>query len=254
MKAEIQSGGAPVAPEPASALPPSARPEAVSKAATPISAGRQLAGLPTLIFAQLGVLALVVGLGGYLWRHIFVLAYLAAAYLYTGADVLIRPPFDTAANRDTFQTKWGPLLQSIGYSVFAAAPFERTYFYSTDSPNWLGAVGFVTQLSGITIALIARHQLGSFGTPHLATQEQQHVIKDGLYGRVRHPLYSGGLLSSLAWPIIYGAPVTFALTFVYRLLMLRRRIKVEEAMMREKFGAEYETYAQATRRLIPGVY
>jgi protein-S-isoprenylcysteine O-methyltransferase Ste14 len=73
------------------------------------------------------------------------------------------------------------------------------------------------------------------------------------YG-VRHPLYAGGLLSSLAWPIIYGAPATLALTFAYRVLMLRRRINVEEAMMREKFGVEYDAYAQATRRLIPGVY
>jgi hypothetical protein len=81
VKAKIQAAEAPDASEPATGAPPSPRPEAVSKAATPISAGRQLAGLPTLIFTQLGVLALVVGLGGYLWRHAFVLSYLAAAYV-----------------------------------------------------------------------------------------------------------------------------------------------------------------------------
>jgi protein-S-isoprenylcysteine O-methyltransferase Ste14 len=128
------------------------------------------------------------------------------------------------------------------------------YFYSSESPNWLGAAGVLIQLSGLTIALVARRQLGSFGTPHLATQEHQHVVQGGLYAIVRHPLYAGGLLSSLAWPIIYGAPATLALTFAYRVLMLRRRINVEEAMMREKFGVEYDAYAQATRRLIPGVY
>ena len=97
-------------------------------------------------------------------------------------------------------------------------------------------------------------QLGTFGTPHLAVQEKQRVIRRGLYSGLRHPLYAGLLLSYVAWPIVYGAPVTFVATAIYRFMMFRRRISVEEEMMRERFGLEYETYAQETRRLIPGVY
>jgi protein-S-isoprenylcysteine O-methyltransferase Ste14 len=108
-------------------------------------------------------------------------------------DIVIRPPYDTAANRDTFQRKWGPLLQWNAYAVFAAAPFERMYFYSAESSDWLGAAGFLIQLSGLAIALVARRQLGSFGTPHLATQDHQHVVQGGLYAIVRHLLYAGGL-------------------------------------------------------------
>ncbi len=225
-----------------------------AKSATTISAKRQLAGLPTYVLARLGVLALVVCLGGYLYSHKFVLGYIVAFYAFAVADIFVRPPYDPAANRDTFQTNWPQLNQTLSYLLFAAAPFERTFFYPAESRSWLGAVGFFIELVGLSIALIARLQLGSYGTPHLAVQEQQRVVQNGLYRRVRHPLYAGGLLSSLAWPIIYGTPVTFVGTAIVRVLMLRRRIRVEEAMMLERFGAEYEAYAQGTRRLIPGVY
>lgn len=223
-------------------------------ATTQISAKRQLAGLPTYALARLGVLALVVCLSGYLYRHLFVLGYIVAFYGFAVADILFRPAYDPAANRDTFQVNWPQLNQTLSYVLFAAAPFERTCFYATESPLWLGAVGFVVELIGLSISLVARLQLGRFGTPHLALQEHQHVVQSGLYRRVRHPLYAGGLLSSVAWPIIYGAPVTIACTLTVRVLMLRRRIGVEETMMRERFGAEYEAYAQRTRRLIPGIY
>jgi hypothetical protein len=49
-----------------------------AKRATTISAKRQLAGLPTYVLARLGVLALVVCLGGYLYSHKFVLGYIVA--------------------------------------------------------------------------------------------------------------------------------------------------------------------------------
>lgn len=233
---------------------PAIKPRRTAGANTQISAKRQLEALPTRIFAQLGVLALAVGLGAYLWQHIFVLAYLLVAYAYIVADILIRPPYDPAANRDTFQMERPMLVQMLTLAVFAAAPFERSYFHAIDAPTWLSASGLVLELLGVTVALLARIQLGSFGTPHLTVQDKQHVVRSGLYNQIRHPLYAGSLLSGLAWPIVYGAPITLVLTTIYRMLMFRRRIKIEEALMLEKFGTEYELYAQATSRLIPGIY
>jgi protein-S-isoprenylcysteine O-methyltransferase Ste14 len=64
----------------------------------------------------------------------------------------------------------------------------------------------------------------------------------------------GGCWHHLRGRSSIGAPVTFVATAIVRVLMLRRRIRVEEAMMLERFGAEYEEYAQGTSRLIPGVY
>jgi protein-S-isoprenylcysteine O-methyltransferase Ste14 len=72
------------------------------------------------------------------------------------------------------------------------------------------------------------------GRPISAVQEQQRVVQNELYRRVRHPALCWGLLlSSLAWPIIYGTPVTFVGTAILRVLMLRRRIRVAEACSKE---------------------
>ena len=37
-------------------------------------------------------------------------------------------------------------------------------------------------------------------------------------------------------------------------LMFALRLRPEERMMRERFGAEYEAYVQRTKRLLPGIW
>jgi len=60
-----------------------------------------------------------------------------AFYGFAVADIFVRPPYDPAANRDTFQTNWPQLNQTLAYALFAAAPFERTFFYAAESPTWV---------------------------------------------------------------------------------------------------------------------
>ncbi len=234
--------------------PQNTAPQTRSGGTSTISAKRQLAAFPADILSRLGALAVGLGLSAFLYKHLFVLGYIVAYYGFVAADVMVRPAYDTAANRDLFQRKWAQFNQILSLVLFGAAPFERTYIYGSEPAWWFGAAGLAIALAGLSISLMARMQLGTFGTPHLAVQEQQHVVRSGLYRRIRHPLYSGGLLTSLAWPIIFAAPATFIATAILRVVFIRRRIRVEESMMLERFGADYTTYMRDTYRLIPGVW
>jgi protein-S-isoprenylcysteine O-methyltransferase Ste14 len=87
----------------------------------------------------------------------------------------------------------------------------------------------------------------------VAIQPGHTLVTSGVYGVIRHPSYLGLLVSSLGWGLAFrsGIGVLLAALLIPPLL---GRIRAEERLLREQFGAEYEAYRAQTSRLIPGVY
>lgn len=84
-------------------------------------------------------------------------------------------------------------------------------------------------------------------------QENQKVIDTGLYGLVRHPMYSVTLLLFLSMPIVLGSIYSFLIFLLYPFI-IAKRIKNEEAFLeRELVG--YREYKQKVKyRLIPFIW
>ena len=70
---------------------------------------------------------------------------------------------------------------------------------------------------------------------------------------IRNPSYLGLLTSSLGWVLAFRSGVGVVLT-ASLLVPLVARIRAEERLLREHFGAEYEAYCTRTWRLVPGIY
>lgn len=84
-------------------------------------------------------------------------------------------------------------------------------------------------------------------------QENQKVIDTGLYGIVRHPMYSATLLLFLAMPLILGSVHSFIIFLAYPFI-IASRIKHEEKFL-EKELEGYKEYKQKVKyRLIPLVW
>ncbi len=84
-------------------------------------------------------------------------------------------------------------------------------------------------------------------------QEGQRVIDTGLYGIVRHPMYSATLLMFLSMPLILGSVISFFVFLAYPLI-IAKRIKNEEALL-EKELEGYREYKQKVKyKLIPFVW
>jgi protein-S-isoprenylcysteine O-methyltransferase Ste14 len=118
-------------------------------------------------------------------------------------------------------------------------------------PFALGALCFVV---GLWIFHRSHADLGDFWSITLEVREKHRLVTEGIYRRVRHPMYLGlfvySLGQALALPNWVVGP-SYALGFG---LLFALRIGAEERMMREEFPREYEAYAARTRRLIPGVW
>ena len=81
-------------------------------------------------------------------------------------------------------------------------------------------------------------------------QENQTVIDTGLYGIVRHPMYTATVLMFLAMPLVLGSGVSFVAFLVYPFLLVKR-IRNEEQVLEEGL-AGYTAYKQKVKyRLIP---
>lgn len=87
----------------------------------------------------------------------------------------------------------------------------------------------------------------------IEVRENQKVIDTGLYGIVRHPMYSVTLLLFLAMPLILGSFQSFVIFLVYPFI-IAKRIRNEETFL-EKELAGYREYKDKVKyRLIPFVW
>ena len=84
-------------------------------------------------------------------------------------------------------------------------------------------------------------------------QEQQTVISTGLYGIVRHPMYSATLFLFLSMPLILGSLLSFLIFLTYPFLIAKRIRHEEQFLEKELEGyREYQTHVKY--RLIPFIW
>jgi protein-S-isoprenylcysteine O-methyltransferase Ste14 len=92
-----------------------------------------------------------------------------------------------------------------------------------------------------------------FGGNEPAKEPMSKPITEGPFRYVRHPRYAGAMVGKIAFALVFASVLGWPLAAAW-ILMLFRKVLMEETRLRDLFGAEYETYARHTARLVPGVY
>ena len=87
----------------------------------------------------------------------------------------------------------------------------------------------------------------------IEVQEGQKVIDTGLYGIVRHPMYSATLLLFLSMPIVLGSVWSFLIFMVYPFI-IAARLKDEEKFLEEELEGYREYKEKVKYRLIPFIW
>ena len=87
----------------------------------------------------------------------------------------------------------------------------------------------------------------------IEVQEDQKVVDTGLYGIVRHPMYSTTILLFLSIPLVLGSIISFVIFLVYPFI-IAKRIKNEEEVL-EKELAGYSEYKKKVKyKVIPYIW
>lgn len=84
-------------------------------------------------------------------------------------------------------------------------------------------------------------------------EEEQKVINTGLYGLVRHPMYSATIILFLTMPLVLGSLIAF-LVFLPYPIMIIKRLKNEEQVLSKKLTGYTEYQKKVRYRLIPYIW
>ena len=136
-------------------------------------------------------------------------------------------------------------------AAFVAAGLDFRFGW-THVPIWLVCLAAVLQLAAYGLyAEVMRENAWLSRT--VEVQENQKVIDTGLYGIIRHPMYTATILLFLAMPLVLGSWVSFAIMLLYPVVIVFR-IRNEEQVL-EAGLAGYREYKKRVRyRLLPFIW
>ena len=102
--------------------------------------------------------------------------------------------------------------------------------------------GILIALPAAVLLMVARVQLGSAFS---VEAKASHLVKTGLYSRIRNPIYVFGALLIVGLLLLTARPIL--LLFLLVLIPVQTvRVRREEKVLAERFGAEYEEYKRGT--------
>ncbi|MHA1951656.1 MAG: methyltransferase family protein [Candidatus Thorarchaeota archaeon] len=125
--------------------------------------------------------------------------------------------------------------------------------------NILVIIGVLFMIVGVTMRSLPRRSLSTAGfgsiwdTPRLKIVKGHKLVIDGYYKHIRHPIYTGEILRNYSLPLILSSLFGFVFMTV-GIVSLLFRIGIEEKLLIEAFGEEYQEYRRRTKKLIPFFY
>jgi protein-S-isoprenylcysteine O-methyltransferase len=114
--------------------------------------------------------------------------------------------------------------------------------------------GVCLMLLGIALRWYSAAILGKYFTFDVAIQSGQILVEAGPYRYIRHPSYSGALLSLLGFGLALGNWAGLAATLSCMGFAYAYRIPIEEAALTSALGEAYKQYRKRTWRLVPFLF
>ena len=209
-------------------------------------AGLMLAAL--LLFAPAGTWHYP---GGWLFCGLlFIPMLILGLALYWKAPELLKKRLNT---KETEASQKSVVASSAVLFVvsFLAAGLDFRFGW-TRVPDWLVCAASAVQLGAYGLyAEVLREN--AYLSRTVEIQEGQTVIDTGLYGIVRHPMYTATILMILAIPLVLGSWISFGLMLVYPIILLFR-IRGEEALLESELQGYREYKTRVRWRLIPYIW
>lgn len=133
--------------------------------------------------------------------------------------------------------------------VLSGLSFRFSWLLLPEWVSWMGSAAFL--LAYLLYAFVLREN--EFLSRTIEVQENQHVVDTGLYGVVRHPMYSATILLFVSMPLVLRSALGVLVLLVYPFLIIKRLLSEEDFLTENLAG--YSEYKQKVRwRLIPFIW
>jgi protein-S-isoprenylcysteine O-methyltransferase Ste14 len=115
-------------------------------------------------------------------------------------------------------------------------------------------IGITLMLAGLAFRFYAMWVLGRFFTYDVAVQADQTIVEAGPYRYIRHPSYTGALITLVGLGLALGNWAALLTILACMGIAYAYRITVEEAALVAALGEPYKQYMRRTQRLVPFLF
>lgn len=208
--------------------------------------GVLLVGL--LIFLPAGTLSF--WKGWLLMGILFIPMFIAGIIMLVKNPELLRKRLN-AREQQTEQkqiVKLSGLMFILGF-LLAGLDYRFTWYPLPDLVSRAAAVVFL--LAYLMYAEVLREN--TYLSRTVEVQQGQQVIDTGLYGIVRHPMYSATVLLFLSIPLVLGSVISFVVFLLYP-VVIDKRIRNEEKILEDGLAGYSEYKKRVKYKLIPFIW
>ena len=186
--------------------------------------------------------------------------FIAAYFLALIVEIIIRAPIDRKRRQGRISERRVTTQEQLLLGLLTLGGFVVPLIYTFTNwldfanytlPGWAGWIGVLLSAGALFLFWRAHADLGLNWSPSLEIREKHELITRGIYGVIRHPMYASQWLLSLATPLLLQNWIAGFLNFLVFIPFYLLRVKAEEQMMLDSFGAPYQEYLQKTGGVLP---
>jgi protein-S-isoprenylcysteine O-methyltransferase Ste14 len=145
----------------------------------------------------------------------------------------------------------GIFLAVVATNLVSMIDFAHRLAPVPSPVSWWVVAGATIAIGGIVLRLWAIRTLGRFFTSAVMVQAGQRVLTDGPYRWMRHPSYTGSLMTVFGTAVMVASFAAMVTTIVLVLPAYGYRIYIEEKTMMAGLGDDYVAYRGRTPALFP---
>ena len=139
------------------------------------------------------------------------------------------------------------------FTVFVSILLAFSFGYSGVGvlPDWVFYLGILLMFLGVIVRQWAIAVLGRFFSLTVRVAEDHRVVEKGPYRWVRHPSYTGVLITFIGLSLAVQSLGALLVLLVVFSVSFGYRMRVEEKALLSELGDDYASYMKRTKRIIP---
>ncbi|MFL6861788.1 MAG: methyltransferase family protein [Allosphingosinicella sp.] len=160
---------------------------------------------------------------------------------------------DKASGWRSGLSRLGIAIQSAGFAATGFGAIRPVLAPGSAAALLEGALVALLMAGAVGLFTAASRTMGANWSLAARVREDHQLCTQGVFGRLRHPIYTGmGLfLAGLAIGVGHEANLVVGLPLF--LIGTAIRVREEERLLRDRFGGAYDSYAARVPRFLPGL-
>lgn len=207
-------------------------------------------------FVVIGILIFLPAGTFYYWNAWLFIGILFIPMFFLGIAMMFKNPelLKKRLNAKEQQTEQNLVIKLSGIMfvlgfVIAGLNFRFEWIMLPNWGSWIAAAIFL--LSYLLYAEVLREN--TYLSRTVEVHKGQRVIDTGLYGIVRHPMYSVTIILFLSMPLVLGSILSFVVFLTYPII-IAKRIRNEEAVLEKELEGYAEYKKNVKYKIIPYVW